>query len=99
MKFNLSEWTLRHRSLVLYMIIVVAVAGAMSYMNLGRSEDPAFTFKAMVIRTIWPGATAQEMQDQVADRIEKYHEPSSECLSVKWPTTCVASGQNRLSVR
>ncbi|MEF2148033.1 efflux RND transporter permease subunit [Aquilutibacter rugosus] len=71
MKFNLSEWTLRHRSLVLYMMIVVAVAGAMSYFNLGRSEDPAFTFKAMVIRTIWPGATAEEVSQQVTERIEK----------------------------
>lgn len=71
MKFNLSEWTLRHRSLVLYMMIVVAIAGAFSYFNLGRSEDPSFTFKAMVIRTIWPGASAEEVSKQVTERIEK----------------------------
>ncbi len=71
MKFNLSEWSLRHRSLVTYAMIVLALAGIFSYQKLGRSEDPAFTFKAMVIRTMWPGATAQEVAAQVTERIEK----------------------------
>ncbi|MBB1086909.1 efflux RND transporter permease subunit [Lysobacter sp. SG-8] len=71
MRFNLSEWALRHRSLVVYLMLVVAIAGAFSYLNLGRSEDPEFTFKAMVIRTMWPGATAEEVSKQVTERIEK----------------------------
>jgi len=71
MRFNLSEWALRNRSLVLYAMIVVAVAGVFSYLQLGRSEDPPFTFKAMVIRTLWPGATADEVALQVTERIEK----------------------------
>ena len=71
MKFNLSEWGLKHRSLVLYMMIVVAIAGAFAYTKLGRSEDPSFTFKAMVVRTMWPGATAEEVSTQVTERIEK----------------------------
>lgn len=52
MHFNLSEWALRHRQVVLYLMIVLAIVGALSYTKLGQSEDPPFTFKAMVIRTL-----------------------------------------------
>ncbi|MCP5267395.1 MAG: efflux RND transporter permease subunit, partial [Zoogloeaceae bacterium] len=61
---NLSEWALRHRSMVLYLMIVLMLAGALSYFKLGRAEDPDFTFKAMVVRTLWPGATAAEIEAQ-----------------------------------
>ncbi|MGY3267054.1 efflux RND transporter permease subunit [Lysobacter sp. HA35] len=71
MRFNLSEWALRHRSLVVYAMIVLAIAGTLAYLKLGRSEDPRFTFKVMVVRTMWPGATADEVASQVTDRIEK----------------------------
>ncbi|MGY0558706.1 efflux RND transporter permease subunit [Lysobacter sp. A421] len=71
MRFNLSEWGLRHRSLVVYAMLVLAIAGAFSYLNLGRSEDPAFTFKVMVIHTVWPGATADQIASQVTERIER----------------------------
>ncbi|WP_122564420.1 efflux RND transporter permease subunit [Pseudomonas viridiflava] len=71
MHFNLSEWALRHRQVVLYLMIVLAIVGALSYTKLGQSEDPPFTFKAMVIRTLWPGASAEEVARQVTDRIEK----------------------------
>lgn len=71
MRFNLSEWALRNRQIVLYLMIVLAVVGALSYTKLGQSEDPPFTFKAMVIRTLWPGASAEEVARQVTDRIEK----------------------------
>ncbi|KGM54462.1 multidrug transporter AcrB [Lysobacter arseniciresistens ZS79] len=71
MRFNLSEWALRHRSLVVYAMVVLAIAGAMSYLKLGRSEDPEFTFKVMVIHTVWPGATAEQVGRQVTDRIER----------------------------
>jgi len=69
-RFNLSEWALRNRPLVLYFMIVCAIAGIWSYRSLGQSEDPPFTFKVMVIRTIWPGATADEVSRQVTERIE-----------------------------
>ncbi|MBP6078451.1 MAG: efflux RND transporter permease subunit [Xanthomonadales bacterium] len=69
--FNLSEWALRNRSLVLYFAMVFAIAGIWSYMRLGQSEDPPFTFKAMVVRTMWPGATAEETARQVTERIEE----------------------------
>ena len=57
--FNLSEWALAHRSIVLYLIVVLALMGGFAYTQLGQSKDPPFTFKAMVVRTNWPGATAQ----------------------------------------
>ncbi|MGC5702268.1 efflux RND transporter permease subunit [Pseudomonas sp. NFXW11] len=71
MGFNLSAWALRNRQIVLFMMLLLASVGALSYTKLGQSEDPPFTFKAMVIRTNWPGATAQEVSRQVTERIEK----------------------------
>ncbi|MGO6843036.1 efflux RND transporter permease subunit [Rhizobium ruizarguesonis] len=70
-KFNLSDWALEHRSLVWYFMIMFAVAGAFAYLGLGREEDPSFTIKTMVIQAQWPGASAQEVTQQVTDRIEK----------------------------
>src|SRR6476660_1930954 len=68
---NLSEWAITHRPLVLFMILLLSAAGLFSYFNLGRAEDPSFTIKVMVVNVSWPGATATEMQAQVADKIEK----------------------------
>ena len=70
-RFNLSEWGLTHRSLVLYFLIVSTLIGIFSYTRLGQSEDPPFTFKVMVVRAEWPGASAREVEQQVTDRIEK----------------------------
>lgn len=69
--FNLSAWALKNRALVLYAMVVLAIAGLFSYQRLGQSEDPPFTFKVMVVRTLWPGATAEEVASQLTDRIEK----------------------------
>ncbi len=71
MGFNLSAWALRNRQIVLFLMLLLAIVGALSYNKLGQSEDPPFTFKAMVIRTLWPGATAEEVSRQVTERIEK----------------------------
>ena len=68
---NLSEWALRHQQFVVFLIIVLSVAGTLSYFSLGRAEDPSFTFKVMVVRTLWPGATAQEVERELTERIEK----------------------------
>jgi len=70
-RFNLSEWALTNRALVLYAMIAMALIGAWSYRHLGQSEDPPFTFKAMVVRTLWPGATAEQVSREVTERIEK----------------------------
>ncbi|MGR4894091.1 efflux RND transporter permease subunit [Stenotrophomonas sp. LARHCG68] len=70
-RFNLSEWALTNRPLVLFMMIALAIIGTWSYKHLGQSEDPPFTFKAMVIQTSWPGATAEQVSRQVTEPIEK----------------------------
>ena len=70
-RLNLSEWAITHQALVLFMILVLGAAGAYSYFSLGRAEDPSFTIKTMVVNVAWPGATATEMQTQVADKVEK----------------------------
>ncbi|MEF2070832.1 efflux RND transporter permease subunit [Consotaella aegiceratis] len=69
--FNLSDWALRHRSMIWFFMIAAMIAGALSYLNLGREEDPSFTIKTMVVSAAMPGATVKEMTAQVTDRIEK----------------------------
>lgn len=70
-RFNLSEWALANRPLVLFAMLAFALIGAWSYKHLGQSEDPPFTFKAMVVRTLWPGATAEQVSRQVTEPLEK----------------------------
>ncbi len=70
-RFNLSEWAVHHQALVLFFIIALTLGGLFSYQRLGRSEDPSFTIKLAVVSILWPGATAQEMQSQVAEPMEK----------------------------
>src|SRR6478672_10461374 len=69
--FNLSRWALEHKSFVVYLMLVVAMAGMFEYSRLGREEDPPFTIKTMVVKTVWPGATTLETVKQVTDRVEK----------------------------
>jgi multidrug efflux pump subunit AcrB len=69
-RFNLSAWGVRNGALTLFAILLLALAGAGAYLRLGRAEDPSFTLKLMIVSASWPGATAEEMQAQVADRIE-----------------------------
>ena len=69
--FNLSEWAIRHRSLVTYFMLVIATAGIASYFRLGRSEDPDFTVKTMVVQVGWPGATVSDTLEQITDRLER----------------------------
>ncbi|MEQ1772733.1 MAG: efflux RND transporter permease subunit [Burkholderiales bacterium] len=69
--FNLSEWALAHQQLVLYFIVALLVAGVIAYGNLGQAEDPDFTIKVIVINTQWPGASAEEVELQITERLEK----------------------------
>src|SRR5262249_37773428 len=69
--FNLSQLAVRGRAGTLVLVIAVAVAGAFAFFKLGRAEDPTFTIKVLTVTTVWPGATAQEMQDLVAEPLEK----------------------------
>jgi multidrug efflux pump subunit AcrB len=70
-RFNLSAWALRHQSLVFFLMGMIALFGLLSYKHLSQSEDPPFTFKVMVIQTFWPGASAQQVQEEVTDRISR----------------------------
>ncbi len=70
-RFNLSALAVRERAITLFFIIAISAAGIFAFLNLGRAEDPSFTIKQMTVVTAWPGATAQEMQDQVAEPLEK----------------------------
>ena len=69
--FNLSRWALEHIPLTRYLIAVLLIGGMLSYSQLGQDEDPPFTFRAMVVRAIWPGATALQMAEQVTDKLER----------------------------
>lgn len=71
LRFNLSEWALNNQVLVLYLMLMLTLAGALAYSKLGQSEDPPFTFKVMLVRSTWPGASAVEVEQQVTDKIEK----------------------------
>src|SRR6204780_5860642 len=70
-RFNLSGWAVSHPALILFLIAALGAAGFFSYQRLGRAEDPFFTVKVVNVSAMWPGATAAEMQTQVADPIEK----------------------------
>lgn len=70
-RWNLSEWAVKHQAITLYFILLSLLVGTFSFINLGRAEDPTFTIKVMVVSAKWPGATAEQMQMQVADHIEK----------------------------
>ncbi|MDB5890971.1 MAG: acriflavin resistance protein [Polaromonas sp.] len=69
--FNLSRWALDHPALTRYLMVVLMVLGFAAYFQLGQDEDPPFTFRAMVVRTYWPGATAQQVAEQVTDKLER----------------------------
>jgi multidrug efflux pump len=70
-RFNLSAWALNHQTLVLYLMLMLTVSGLLAYTKLGQSEDPPFTFKVMLVRTSWPGASAVEVEQQITDKLEK----------------------------
>jgi multidrug efflux pump subunit AcrB len=70
-RFNLSRWAIDHAPLTRYLLVVFLVLGLAAYFQLGQDEDPPFTFRAMVVQAQWPGATAQQVADQVTDKIEK----------------------------
>ncbi len=70
-RFNLSSWVLRHKQLTLFFVLLISFGGLIAYFNLGQREDPDFTFRAMVVRTMWPGATTEQVDREITDRIER----------------------------
>ena len=87
MNLNLTEWATRHRSLVIYFMLVIVVAGVGSYLRLGRSEDPDFTVKTMVVQVGWPGATVSDTLQQITDRLERKLEETPNLDYLKSYTT------------
>ena len=69
---NISRWALDHPALTRYLLLVLLVLGFAAYFQLGQDEDPPFTFRAMALRVFWPGATAQQVAEQVTDKLETH---------------------------
>ena len=92
--FNLSEWAIQRRSLILFLAVLSAVGGILAYFNLGRDEDPEFTFKTMIVSAAWPGATIEQTTDQITDRLERTLEEVPHRLSPAGasPAVCVGAG-------
>jgi multidrug efflux pump len=80
--FNLSKWALDHPALTRYLMVVLMLLGFAAYFQLGQDEDPPFTFRAMVVRTYWPGATAQQVAEQVTAKIERTLQENGTYLSL-----------------
>ncbi|MGO4388642.1 efflux RND transporter permease subunit [Microvirga sp. 2YAF29] len=87
MTFNLSEWALKSRSVVIYLMIVAVAAGVLAFIRLGRNEDPAFVIKTMVISAAWPGATMEDTLSQVTERLERQLEETPGLNTVRSYTT------------
>ena len=87
MSFNLSAWALKNRSVVIYLMIIAVAAGVLSFVRLGRSEDPSFVIKSMVVSAIWPGATVEETLNQVTERLERQLEETPGIDTVRSYTT------------
>ncbi len=92
---NLSEWALSKRSLIVFLMIVSVIAGTLSFLRLGRGEDPAFTFRTMIVAAAWPGATVEETMKQVTERLERTLQETDHLDTVRSYTT---AGQTTIFV-
>ncbi|OCJ16417.1 ACR family transporter [Rhizobium sp. AC44/96] len=85
--FNLSGWAIRRQSLIIFLVVLAAIAGVIAYINLGRDEDPEFTFKTMIVSAGWPGGTIEQTTDQITDRLERTLEEVPHLDSLRSVTT------------
>lgn len=92
---NLSEWALKHQQMVAFLLLLLSVAGLFAYLSLGQKEDPEFTVKTMVVQAYWPGSSAQQMAEQVTDRIEK---KLQEIAEIDYTSTYVRPGETQIRV-
>jgi multidrug efflux pump subunit AcrB len=92
---NLSDWALKRRSLIVFLMIAAVIAGALSFLRLGRGEDPAFTFRTMIVAAAWPGATVEETLKQVTERLERTLQETNHLDVVRSYTT---AGQTTIFV-
>jgi multidrug efflux pump len=94
-RINLSEWALRHQQMVVFLLALLGVAGLLAYGKLGQKEDPEFTVKTMIVQAWWPGASAQQMADQVTDRLEK---KLQEVADIDFTTSYSKPGETQIRV-
>jgi multidrug efflux pump len=73
-RINLSEWALKHQQMIVFLLLLAAIAGLLAYGKLGQKEDPEFTIKTMVVQAYWPGSSAQQMAEQVTDKLDRLHQ-------------------------
>lgn len=92
---NLSEWALRHQQMILFLLLLLSLAGLYSYTQLGQKEDPDFTVKAMVVQAEWPGTSAEQMAQQVTDKLEK---KLQEVAEVDYTSSYVKPGLTQIRV-
>jgi multidrug efflux pump len=92
---NLSEWALRHRQMIAFLLMLLTVAGLLAYNSLGQKEDPEFTIKTMVVQTYWPGSSAQQMADQVTDLMERKLQGVAE---IDYMSTYVKPGETQIKI-
>jgi len=92
---NLSEWALKHPQMIAFLLLLLTVAGVLTYNSLGQKEDPEFTIKTMVVQTYWPGSSAQQMADQVTDKLEK---KLQEVAEIDYTSTYVKPGETQIKV-
>jgi multidrug efflux pump subunit AcrB len=85
--FNLSGWAIQRQSLIIFLVLLSAIAGVLAYINLGRDEDPEFTFKTMIVSAGWPGGTIEQTTDQITDRLERTLEEVPHLDSLRSLTT------------
>lgn len=92
---NLSEWALKHPQMIAFLLLLLSVAGMLAYRGLGQKEDPDFTIKTMVVQAYWPGSSAQQMADQVTDKLEK---KLQEVAEIDYTSTYVKPGETQIKV-
>ncbi|MFZ6780444.1 efflux RND transporter permease subunit [Undibacterium sp. Ji83W] len=94
-RINLSEWALKHQQMIAFLLLLLSVAGALAYSRLGQKEDPDFTIKTMVVQTYWPGSSAQQMADQVTDKLERALQGVAE---IDYMSTYVKPGETQIKI-
>ncbi|WER49426.1 efflux RND transporter permease subunit [Cupriavidus sp. WKF15] len=92
---NLSEWALKHQQMIAFLLLLLAVTGILAYTSLGQKEDPEFTIKTMVVQAYWPGSSAQQMSDQVTDKIER---KLQEVAEIDYTSSYVKPGETQVKV-
>jgi multidrug efflux pump len=95
LNINLSEWALKHRQMVVFLLILLSLAGVLAYTQLGQKEDPEFTVKAMLVQAHWPGSSAQQMADQVTDKLEK---KLQEVAEIDYTTSYAKPGLTQITI-